>query len=42
MILILISSLSVCILIFLGILLLWSPGKPRPIVDEVGRRYSQE
>jgi len=36
MMLIIIASLLVCILILVGILLLWSPGKPIPLVDENG------
>jgi hypothetical protein len=34
--LIVISSLSICILIVVGVLLLWSPGKMKPFVDENG------
>ena len=35
--LIIISILLACILILIGIILLWSHGKPKPIVDESGR-----
>jgi len=34
--LIIISIFLACILILLGVLLLWSPGKPTPFVDEAG------
>src|SRR5215207_5999475 len=35
--LIVISSISACILIVVGVLFLWSPGKPNLFVDEDGR-----
>ena len=35
--LIFISILAACILIFVGVLQLWSPGKPAPFVDENGQ-----
>lgn len=34
--LITISILAACVLIFVGLLQLWSPGKPQPLVDENG------
>jgi hypothetical protein len=36
MLLAVISILSVCLLMLVGLLLAWSPGKPKPFVDENG------
>ena len=38
--LMIVSILLVCILGLFGLLLLWSPGKPRPFFDENGRRLA--
>lgn len=39
-VLIAISVSLACILILMGVLLLWSPGKPKPFVDENGSQLS--